>query len=645
MKKDTHSFFRIQQEPSDSPNRQINRRYSQNDTSDQWNFGGGRAKRYFAPYNSRIVTIGFIGISLLLILTGRLFQLQIVEGAEYRSESEGNRVRTQIIPSPRGTIYDRNGIPLVKNDPTFYVAFIAADIPRDEVIYKDQLRIISDISGIPAQTLDEQISSVSPISFRPVSLIDNLTYEEIISLKSRLDNWSGFEVGLRGSRSYPFAQYTSHVLGYLGKITADDIAEGVVDDGYQLTDYIGKSGIELQYESLLKGKAGKREVEINVRGQVQRVSSEVEPITGADITLTIDSEIQTKLYDVLVDKLDDLELTKGAAVAINPQNGEVLAAISLPSYDNNIFSKPIDSATYASTIATEDQPLFFRPIQGEYPSGSTFKPVVALAALIENVVTPRTTFFSQGGLQVNAWFFPDWQAGGHGTTDVIKALAESVNTYFYYIGGGYDSFTGLGVDRIVEHAKKLGFTTKLGLDYPVEGDGFLPSRAWKEEFKQERWYIGDTYNISIGQGDVLVTPLQTTAMMSFLANGGVLYKPHLLKTISYSDGTVQDVTPEVLYENTTEQQNISIIRQGLKATGDWGSARSLNALDPFEVAGKTGTAQVGGNQEPHAWFTSFAPYENPDIALTILIENGETSNHAVAVAREFFIWYKDYVTQ
>ncbi len=641
-------FFRIKSDETDSQSNQIDRRYRNNDTSDQWGFGGVTEKRIFQPGLRKVILYSFILIVLAGVIIGRLVQLQLVRGIDYKLLSEGNRIRTKVIDAPRGLIYDRNDKLLVANVPTFYLAFIAADLPIS-IIEKGksfssypeiakQLSVISDITGTDLVELNKIIDESSKISFRPKPLVDDISYENIVSLKTVLENWSGFEIGIRGSRYYPEGESVSHVLGYLGKLTEDDISNGDFSD-YQFTDYTGKSGLEQEYENILRGQIGKDQVEINVRGQVQRIIEEKDPISGASVVLSIDVDIQNKLYEVLKAKLEELELEKATAIAIEPTTGEVLAAISLPSYDNNIFSKKIDPKAYGSLINNKNQPLFFRALQGEYPSGSTFKPVVALAALKNGVVTPNTTFLSTGGIKVNAWFFPDWQAGGHGVTNMVKALANSVNTYFYIIGGGFGNTVGLGVDRIVGFAKELYYTERLGIDFPSEADGFLPSRAWKEEIKQERWYIGDTYNISIGQGDVLVTPLQVTAMMSYMANGGRLYQPHFMKKILYPDGTVEYFNPVILQNDLADQKDIAVVREGLKAAVDWGSARSLNQFDPFEIAGKTGTAQANSTEEPHAWFTSFAPFDNPDIALTILIENGESSNHAVAVAREFYRWY------
>lgn len=640
MKSRDNQYFRIQHDEHESPSNHVDRSYKKYDTSEQWGFGGVAEKRIFVPTIQRVLLYSFILILMFGIIIFRLTQLQIVNGQEYRDKSEGNRIRTQLLDAPRGLIYDRNGKELVTNVPTFYLAFVSADLPRDNEELLSQLDTISNITGESIDVLENIIDESSRISFRPKLIVDDISYEDIVLLKTKLKNWSGFEIGIRGSRFYPMGKYTSHVLGYLRKLTADDIATGKFDN-YQFTDYIGKSGIEEQYESILKGQTGKKQVEINVRGQVQKVINEQLPVSGSNITLSIDSAIQEKLFDILQAKLDELELSKATAIAIQPQTGEILAAVSLPAYDNNLFSGKIDSAIYADLISNEDLPLFFRALQGEYPSGSTFKPIVALAALKDGIITPQTVFLSNGGIRVNRWFFPDWKAGGHGITNVTKALAESVNTFFYIIGGGYNNIRGLGVDRIVDFAKKFYYTKQLGIDYPSEADGFLPSRQWKEETKKERWYIGDTYNISIGQGDVLVTPLQVTTMIAYFANGGKIYRPHFLKKIEYADGTYQDIEPEVLRDDTIDQQYIKTVREGLKAAVDEGSARSLSQFKPFQIAGKTGTAQVSGNQDPHAWFVSFAPFDNPSIALTILIENGESSNNAVAVAREFYRWYID----
>ncbi|MCK4554296.1 penicillin-binding protein 2, partial [Candidatus Parcubacteria bacterium] len=279
-------------------------------------------------------------------------------------------------------------------------------------------------------------------------------------------------------------------------------------------------------------------------------------------------------------------------------------------------------------------------ISGEYPSGSTIKPVIAAAALEEGIISEHTSFTSVGGIKVGQWFFPDWRAGGHGITDVRRAIAESINTFFYYIGGGHQDFKGLGIDRIYKYGELFGLNAQLGIDLAGEVSGFLPTKKWKEETKGERWYIGDTYHLSIGQGDILVTPLQVANYTSVFANGGALYRPHLVKQIlSGGDKVFKEVEPVIIRDNFIGDYNIEIVRQGMRRTVTAGSARSLQSV-PVAVAGKTGTAQWSSKKNHHAWFTGFAPYDNPEVVITILVEEGgEGSDVAVPIAKEFLEWY------
>ena len=286
------------------------------------------------------------------------------------------------------------------------------------------------------------------------------------------------------------------------------------------------------------------------------------------------------------------------------------------------------------------KPLFFRSISGEYPSGSTIKPVLASAALEEKIIDRHTSFNSVGGLWVGGrWFFPDWKAGGHGLTNVIKAIAWSVNTYFYYIGGGYGDFQGLGVERIGKYLKLFGLGETLGLDLPGESAGFVPTAEWKKKEKNEAWYIGDTYHLSIGQGDLLVTPLQVNSYTATIANGGRIYRPHLVKGIIAAAGQGEPLASQVIREKFISSQNLEIVRQGMRQTVVAGSAASLNGLS-VPAAGKTGTAQWNSNKKNHAWFTGFAPFDQPDFCLTVLVEEGgEGSSLAVPIAREIMQYW------
>ncbi|MEK7097236.1 MAG: penicillin-binding transpeptidase domain-containing protein, partial [Patescibacteria group bacterium] len=287
-----------------------------------------------------------------------------------------------------------------------------------------------------------------------------------------------------------------------------------------------------------------------------------------------------------------------------------------------------------------DNPLFNRAVSGEYPSGSTIKPVMAAAAFEEGVITEKTSFLSSGGLRIGEWFFPDWKAGGHGVTNVRKAIAESVNTFFYYIGGGFQDFIGLGIERIVKYEKMFGLGSQTGVDLPGEASGFLPSKEWKEKTKNEKWYIGDTYHVAIGQGDLTATPLQIAMFTGFFANNGKIYRPHFVREILDSkDNPAKEIEEDPIRENFISDYNIKVVREGMRQTVTAGSARSLSLL-PVEAAGKTGTAQWSSKKDPHAWFTGFAPYDYPQIVFTILIEEGrEGSTVAVPIAKEFLEWY------
>jgi penicillin-binding protein 2 len=327
-------------------------------------------------------------------------------------------------------------------------------------------------------------------------------------------------------------------------------------------------------------------------------------------------------------------------VALNPQTGEILAMVSLPDYDPNLFANGISSEDYKKLSEDVNQPMFDRAIRGEYPSGSTIKPVIAAGALQEGIITDKTTVMSTGGLWIDKiWFFPDWSASGHGLTNVYKAIAWSVNTFFYMIGGGYEDFKGLGIDNLEKYFKIFGLGEKTGIDLNGEASGLVPDPAWKEKVKNEDWYIGDTYHVSIGQGDLLATPLQIANYTTTFVNGGKLYQPHLVKEILTNDGSKEEIKPTILRENFIEQKNLDIVKRAMRQTVTDGSAAMLNSLS-VAVGGKTGTAQWNTEKQPQAWFTGFAPFNNPEVVITVLIEEGgEGSKVCVPVTYDFFNWY------
>ncbi|MDD5039853.1 MAG: penicillin-binding protein 2 [Patescibacteria group bacterium] len=578
---------------------------------------------------------------ILTALFGRIFYLQIMQGNEYRIAAEENRVRIKEIKAPRGLIYDRDGHVLAHNIANFSLFFTPADLPDQAIEKNTIIKELASILSIQEQEIANVFNQAPPHSFQQILLADHVPYEKALQLQIAAANFSGISIEATTFREYTVGSFFSPILGYMGKITEDEVKKY---PHYALDDYLGKSGIELTYEKFLHGESGKKEIEVDSRGKENKIISEQAPINGNNLYLTVDPLLQNTLASLLKKTVTSSKtITGAAAVAIDPRNGEVLALVTTPTYDSNAFTKGLSQEEYDQLLNDNRKPLINRAVSGEYPSGSTIKPLLALAALQEGIITPTTTVVSSGGIRVGQWFFPDWKSGGHGVTNVTKALAESVNTFFYAIGGGYEKIEGLGIDRIKRYLELFNLNAPLGIDIPSEASGFLPSKAWKEDTKNEKWYIGDTYHLSIGQGDLLVTPLQVTSYMATIANGGTLYKPHLVAKMTNSSGTtLQTFAGGIIRDSFIDAAHIKIVRNALREVVISGSGRVMADL-PFTVAGKTGTAQFGNEGKSHAWFTCFAPFENPEIALTVLIEQGGEGNvTALPIAHEALrTWFSE----
>lgn len=584
-----------------------------------------------------------VTVVLLIVLVGRLVWLQVVKGAYYRDIANGNRLRLERIEANRGIIYDRNGRALVHNVANFLLYCVPADLPKDKGERDALIDRLAQMTNRfnPAEIKDElsKFDKSTLEYYQPLFIADNIEYDP--ALKIYLESFSipGIFLSSTNRRNYDLLSLSlSHVLGYTGKISPDELSLG--HDIYSPIDYLGKAGLEKSWEPSLRGTPGVKQVEVDALGKEKKVVSETESIAGDNLKLSLDATAQAKLEEIMASYISKAGLKRAAAVVLDPRNGEVLSLVSLPTFDNNLFARGITQDEYKALADSPDQPLFSRAVSGEYPSGSTIKPIVAAAALQEKIITEFTSFLSTGGLRVGQWSFPDWKAGGHGQTNVKKAIAESVNTFFYYIGGGYDNFIGLGVDTMVSYFRKFLLGDQLGIDLPSEGKGFVPTKEWKEATKKERWYVGDTYHIAIGQGDLIVTPLQVAAYTMAFANGGTIYQPHLVKELTRPDGTVvKTIEAKTLASHLIDPANIEIVREGMRQTVTSGSARSMSTL-PVAVAGKTGTAQWSSKKNPHAWFTGFAPYDNPEMVITVLVEEGkEGSAIASPIAREFLAWY------
>ncbi len=603
-------------------------------------------KDKFKSLGINLKKINFLGLILgtaFLLLCGRLLYLQVVSGADYRQIAEENRLRLQVIKASRGIVYDRNLIPLVKNIPNFTLNLSPLDFPTDSQEKANILNAISQITNVSVSQLEEKIAA-APSAYQTYTLLEQIPYEQALILIGRSDHWPGIQMKTSAIREYLHEPGFSHFMGYIGKISATEYQEQSAD--YQLTDYLGKAGLEQYYENILRGQDGRKQIEVNSEGKEKEVVAEEKAIPGANLILSLDYDLQQKASAILQNYINLRQAPGGTVIIMDPRQGEILSLVSWPAYDNNKFITGLSTEEYQAYLDDETKPLFNRAIGGTYPPGSTFKTIVAAAALQEGVINAQTTVNSVGGIQVNKWFFPDWKAGGHGLTDIRKALADSVNTFFYLAGGGtYNEETreiegGLGVNKINYYAELFGLNQTTGIDLPGEKTGFLPTKEWKESTKGEMWYIGDTYHLAIGQGDVLITPLQLANVTAALANGGTLYQPHLLQSLTDENNQiVSQPEARIIRQNFINSQNIQLVREGMRQAVTAGSASSLQVL-PVSSAGKTGTAQIPNSDKTHSWFTCFAPYEQPEIVVTVLVEEGgDGTEAAVPIAREILQYY------
>lgn len=568
---------------------------------------------------------------LIIIVLGALlfrsFQLQIIKGNYWRELADENRIRSYPIKPLRGIIYDRNKEPLAINIPKLDLVVIPADLSENEI--NEISERLSQFLEKDGSEIKDKINENIHLSY-PIIIEEDIEREKALLLESEFADISGVSIRKDSWREYENGPAFAHVLGYLGKVDKEEVSE----KDYFLDDYIGRTGLEEVYEDLLKGICGQELVEIDNLGKTQKVLATQEPVAGQDLILSIDAGLQNKLYQVLKAKLKTLYTSRAAGIAINPQNGKILALVSFPSFDNNDFVRGLPLESFEKIVQNPDKPLFNRVIGGTYPSGSTIKPLIAAAVLEEDIVNPNKWISCPGHVSLADiynpgvfWTFHDWKI--HGSSNMHKAIAESCNVYFYTVCGGHNDIEGLGIEKLGEYLKLFGWGSELGINLPGEEPGFIPTPQWKEEAKNERWYIGDTYNACIGQGDISATPLQVAMATVAIANNGKVFQPQL----------IEDKKPKIINQNFIQEEFLELVRKGMREAVISGSAKSLYTL-PVKVAGKTGTAQISKTKAPHSWFTAFAPYENPEIVLTVLVENGgEGSGAAVPVAREVLTWY------
>lgn len=576
----------------------------------------------------------------LIVLLGRSFYLQVIKGTYFQDIAENNRIREVVIRAPRGVIKDAEGLMLAQNAPSFDAVFIPAHLPQDVVKKENSIRIFS---AVLSKSVDEVISLIDEkeIGDKRTYLIEGEISSDIaLEIIERGNELPGFYVGKSAKRQYVDGHIFSHIIGYDGKVTKKELEE---NSGYIMTDYIGKDGIESSFERYLHGVHGARRFEVDSNSHIKEDLGTINPVQGDTLILHIDAQLQKHANEVVEKILEENPDATGAVVvAIDPRDGGVKILLSLPSYDNNLFSGGITGDEYAMLLDNEKKPLLNRAIAGEYPPGSIFKPVVAATALQENVITEHTIVNCLGAIHIGQWAFPDWKI--HGPTDVKKAIAESCDVFFYSIGGGWGDISGLGINRINQYARTFGFGDVVGIDLPGEVAGNLPDSNWKFKTFGEKWYIGDSYHAAIGQGYVTVTPLQTALATATIANGGTVYRPHVVdKVVSSQTKDVHEIGAEVIENVMIDDEPMRIVREGMRqtVTGSGGSGRSLGSLE-VSSAGKTGTAQFGNEDKTHSWYISFAPYDDPEIAMVVLIESGgDGHDWAVPATKEIFKWYFD----
>ncbi len=656
---------------------------------------------------------------LVLVMIGRLWQIQMVEGEDYRIRADRNRFREVDVPAPRGVIYDRNGQILARNRPSFTIAIVPGDLPKTATGEPDpvaEAAVLDRLGALLAQPVPSLRPSPTPTpsptrlarateaitatlqipdrqpwymprpeiekaiqagrlggAYRPIEVAKYINEATAFLVAQDAVNLPGVTLQLDPIREYPSGSLTAHLIGYMGHIPENAVDEYKAK-GYAANEQVGLTGLEATFEHELRGRPGRQTIEVNVNGRRIRTVGQSEPaVPGHNLVLTLDLELQRVATEALQAVLDNssgfTKATQGVVVALDPRNGKVLALVSLPSYDNNLFAKGVTAEAWQALVNDPNLPMFDQAIGGQYPPGSIFKPIVAAAGLQEGVINARTLLgdgwdgANDGVIWLPNQYMP-WDRSkdqpfyswnhklgfGWGKITVREALAVSDDIFFYQLGGGYlEIFRGLGVDTIDYYAREFGLGELSGIELPGEGRGLVPDSRWKRLNYAEPWLTGDTYNLSIGQGFILATPLQMANATAVIANRGYLYRPKLVDHITDAEGkVVRPFQAEIRREVAVDPAHLDTIREGMYGAVNWPQGTAANARIPgIAVAGKTGTAEFArdwnkdgqpdrdakGNLPTHAWFTAFAPYQDPEIVVTVFVANGgEGSSVAAPIA-------------
>ncbi|ONM45876.1 penicillin-binding protein 2 [Halopseudomonas pachastrellae] len=584
----------------------------------------------------RLALAAVFVVALVGALVARMYYLQVTQYEHHSTLSENNRVHVQPIPPTRGRIYDRNGVVLAENRPSYSLT-ITRDRVEDLPATFELLRSLLALNDEDLAQAERRLSQARR-PFESVPVMFELTQEQIARIAINQFRLPGVEVQASFVRYYPYADHFAHALGYVGRINEQEL-KSIDPVAYAGTHYIGKTGIERFYEQLLHGTVGYEEVETNARGRVLRVLKRTEPISGSDLTLELDAELQAVAEEALGDR-------RGAVVAIDPNTGGVLAFVSKPGFDPNLFVTGISYADYGALRDSLDQPLFNRVLRGQYPPGSTIKPIVALAGLDAGVVTRTSRVYDPGFYQLPnvSHKYRNWNRAGDGWVDMPYAIARSNDTYFY------DLAHKLGIDRLHDFMSQFGIGQRVSIDMYEEAAGLMPSRDWKRGRYRQPWYPGETLIAGIGQGYMLATPLQLAQATALIASRGVWHRPRLLKEAEGLLPDESDTPPNIQIRNESDWDFITQAMQDVMQSPH-GTARAAAANAPYNMAGKSGTAQVVAiaqgerydsaalreRHRDHALFVGFAPTEKPMIAVAALVENGESGGRVAGpVVRAVF---------
>ncbi|MBI2121964.1 MAG: penicillin-binding protein 2 [Candidatus Sungbacteria bacterium] len=575
----------------------------------------------------------------------RAWQIGIVQGDEFLKKSRENRFFARSVLSPRGVIFDRFDRPLAENQPSFGIFFNRDEFLRSGASLDDILERLANILELPKDFFYESgfPRGGQNFVFPPrIFFGSEFSSERILSRAVLLEDIPGVEIAEGYKRAYGDSPAYSHVLGFVGSVSPSDLAARPELKGAAM---VGRGGIEAFYDRELRGKDGKKIIEVDSAGRETRFRLTENAVAGSGISLTLDGALQSFIYDTLMRYT--LRQNGAAVAALNPKNGEIYALVSFPGFDSNRIGNSISQKEFNEIAADPLKPFFNRAISGEFPSGSVIKPIIGAAALSEKIIDPQKKIYDEGFIAIpNPYkpgersIFVDWRP--HGWINFYDAIAQSANVYFYMIGGGFESQPGLGIERIKKYAEMFGFGSRLGIDLPGEKNGLIPDPEWKKfnEPVNPIWRVGDTYNVSIGQGGVRVTPLQLTSAISAIANGGTLWRPFLLKKIFNQDGSVlEEKSPEIIRDEIVPEDVLREVRRAMRQTVTSGTGRILQEV-PVAVSAKTGTAQSGEGKVPHAWFTAYAPADDPEIAITVMVEHaGEGSTVAAPITRDILRWY------